>query len=121
MSDKPAAETTKDLRKSVRKILLSPAIFVSQNVRLKSAITIDISTGGISLSVPDALPVGQSCAISFDVPGDQSKQRTLISGTIASCIAKGDEYRVGVHYVESDPISKELIQAAIERYLEQVH
>jgi c-di-GMP-binding flagellar brake protein YcgR len=121
MSDEPAADQSNDLRKSVRKILLSPAIFVSQNVRLKSAITIDISTGGISLIIPGPLPIGQSCAISFDVPGDQHKQRTLISGTIASCVAKGDEFRVGVHYVESDPVSKQLIQAAVDRYLEQPH
>jgi len=121
MSDKSAGDTAKDLRTSVRKILLSHAIFVSQNLRLKSAITIDISTGGISLTVPNPISIGQACAISFDVPGKQSKQRTLISGTVASCIAKGDGYRIGVHYGESDPESKKLIKAAVERYLEQEH
>jgi hypothetical protein len=93
---------------------------VSQNLRLKSAITIDISTGGLSLTVPQAMEIGQACAISFDVPGKQSKQRTLIRGTVASCVAKGaDGYRIGVHYVEPDPVSKQLIQAAVESYLVQ--
>lgn len=122
MSDKPVAVSPKDLRKSVRKVLLSQAIFVSENLRLKSAVTIDISTGGLSLTIPEALKIGQSCAISFDVPGKQSKQRTLIRGTVASCIAKGAEgYRIGVHYIETDPVSKQLIEAAVDRYLEQTH
>lgn len=121
MSDKPATTTVaNDMRKSVRKILLSHAIFVSQKLRVKSAVTIDISTGGLSLTIPEPLDVGQACAISFDVPGQQSKQRTLIRGTVASCVAKDDGYRIGVHYVQSDPVSKQLIQAAIERHLEQV-
>jgi hypothetical protein len=122
MSDKSAPDSPGDLRKSVRKVLLSHAIFVSQKLRLKSAVTIDISTGGLSLTIPEKLEVGQACAISFDVPGKQSKQRTLIRGTIASCVSKGDEgYRIGVHYVESDPVSKQLIKAAVDRYLEQAH
>ena len=125
MSDKPVAVSPKDLRKSVRKVLLSQAIFVSENLRLKSAVTIDISSGGLSLTIPEALKIGQSCAISFDVPGKQSKQRTLIRGTVASCIAKGAEgaegYRIGVHYIETDPVSKQLIEAAVDRYLEQTH
>ena len=118
MSDQP---DSKDMRKSVRKVLLSHAIFVSQKLRVKSAVTIDISTGGLSLTIPEALEIGKACAISFDVPGQQSKQRTLIRGTVASCIAKDDGFRIGVHYVESDPVSKQLIQAAIDQHLEQTH
>ena len=119
MSDKPITSTAADLRQSVRKALISHAIFVSQNVRLKSVVTIDISTGGLSLTVPDPLRIGQACAISFDVPGEQNHERTLISGTIASCVAKDEGYRIGVHYVESDPISKQLIQAAVDSYLDE--
>ena len=119
MSDQLPAQ---DMRKSVRKVLLSHAIFVSQKLRVKSAVTIDISTGGISLTIPEALEVGKACAISFDVPGQQkSRQRTLIRGTIASCIARDGAYRIGVHYVQSDPVSKELIAAAVESHLEQAH
>lgn len=123
MPNKADSGTHKELRKSVRKVLLSHAIFVSQNLRVKSAVTIDISTGGLSLTIPQALEIGQACAISFDVPGQkQSKQRTLISGTVASCVDKGvDGFRIGVHYAESDPVSKQLIQAAVERYLEHEH
>jgi hypothetical protein len=120
MSDQPVVtKVAQDLRKSVRKILLSHAIFVSQKLRLKSAVTIDISTGGLSLTVPEPLEIGQACAISFDVPGQESKERTLIQGTIASCVAKDDGYRIGVHYVQSDPVSKQLIQDAVDRHLQQ--
>ena len=123
MPDKTGAAAKKELRKSVRKVLLSQAIFVAQNLRVKSAVTIDISTGGISLTVPQALEIGQACAISFDVPDQEdSRQRTLISGTIASCVAKGAEgFRIGVHYSETDPVSKELIKAAVDHYLQQTH
>ena len=122
MSDDPVAAPHEDLRKSTRKVLFSHAIFVSENLRLKSAITIDISTGGLSLTVPQELKIGQACAISFDVPGQQSMQRTLIRGTVASCVAKAaGGYRVGVHYAEPDPISKQLIQAAVDKYLEDAH
>jgi c-di-GMP-binding flagellar brake protein YcgR len=122
MSDNPGSGTHEDLRKSVRKILLSDAIFVSKNVRLKSAVTIDISTGGLSLFLPEALEVGVACAISFDVPSTENKQRTLIRGTVASCVDKGaDGYRIGVHYVEPDPISKQLIQEAVDSYLDQTN
>lgn len=123
MSGKSGTNAKKDLRKSVRKVLLSHAIFVAQNLRIKSAVTIDISTGGISLTIPQALEIGQSCAISFDVPGQEdSKQRTLISGTVASCIDKGAEgFRIGVHYSESDPVSKELIKTAVDHYLQHAH
>ena len=119
MSDQPVvAKVANDMRKSVRKILLSHAIFVSQKLRLKSAVTVDISTGGLSLIVPEPLEIGRACAISFDVPGEASMERTLIQGTIASCVAKEDGYRIGVHYVQSDPVSKQLIQAAIDRHLD---
>ncbi|HXA48518.1 MAG TPA: PilZ domain-containing protein [Burkholderiaceae bacterium] len=120
MSDSPGSGSSKDLRKSVRKVLLSDAIFVSKNIRLKSAVTIDISTGGLSLTLPEALEVGLACAISFDVPSMENKQRTLIRGTVASCVDKGaDGFRIGVHYVEPDPVSKQLIQVAVDSYLDQ--
>ncbi len=121
MSDKTTTSAAADMRKSIRKVLISHAIFVTQGVRLKSAVTIDISTGGLSLTVPKPPAIGQACAISFDVPGKQSTQRTLISGTVASCVENDDGYRIGVHYVESDPISRQLIEAAVEHYLKQAH
>jgi c-di-GMP-binding flagellar brake protein YcgR len=122
MSDQPAGKVAKEMRKTVRKVLLSHAIFVSQKLRVKSAVTIDISTGGISLTIPEALEVGKACAISFDVPGQQkSRQRTLIRGTVASCVARDGGYRIGVHYIQSDPVSKQLIEAAVDSHLEQAH
>jgi c-di-GMP-binding flagellar brake protein YcgR len=120
MSDNSGSGSHRDLRKSVRKVLLSDAIFVSKDIRVKSAVTIDISAGGLSLTLPEALEIGLACAISFDVPSMEHKQRTLIRGTVTSCVAKGEEgYRIGVHYVEPDPVSKQLIQDAVDSYLEQ--
>jgi hypothetical protein len=120
MSDTPAASSAIDKRRGDRKELLTQAIFVSQHVRLKSAVTIDISTCGLSLTVPEAMKVGRTCAISFDVPTQNSKQRTLIQGTIASCVGNdADGYRIGVQYQESDPVSRQLIEAAVDHYLQK--
>jgi hypothetical protein len=73
---------------------------------------------GVSLNLPSALNVGQSCAITFDVPADGRLQRALISGKVASCVENGDHgYRVGIHFVQVDQTSKELIRLALDKYL----
>lgn len=109
-----------DMRKSVRKVMLSKAIFVTHNVRSSSAITLDISTGGLSVTLPGPLEVGQACAISFDVPTEGMKERSLINGTVSSCVPRGDQaFRIGIHYVQSDEISKQLIAAAVDTYLDE--
>src|SRR5277367_4732371 len=57
MPDKPAIGAGVDKRRYDRKELLTQAIFVSQHLRLKSAVTIDISTGGLSLIVPEPIKI----------------------------------------------------------------
>jgi hypothetical protein len=121
MADNSTPISEKNQRKSVRKALLGTAIFISLNVRSKCALTIDLSTGGLSLTLPAALEVGQACAISFDVPDKKVNQRALINGTVVSCVEKGAEgYRVGIHFVHADPASKQLIKAAVDNYLESI-
>jgi c-di-GMP-binding flagellar brake protein YcgR len=118
MTDQPAAKDAAEKRRFVRRKLLTQAIFVSRHIRLKSAVTIDISTGGMSLTLPEPIDIGQACVISFDVPAEINKLRSLVKGTIASCVAvEAVGYRVGVQYVESDPVSRQLIEAAVEHYL----
>lgn len=112
-------KTKRELRKSARKALLSNAIFFSLNVASKTALTIDLSVGGLSLTLPQALRIGQLCAISFDVPADNSKQRTLISGRVTSCLYKDDKsYRIGIQFTQADSVSIQLIKDAVEQYLE---
>ena len=119
MTDHPPI--AEDKRHFHRKELLTQAIFVSSSLRLKSAVTIDISTHGLSLSVPQAIAVGETCAVSFDVPAQDSKQRTLVHGHIASCVAARDgSYRIGIKHLESDPISRQLIEAAVDHYLNKI-
>ena len=115
-----AERAASEKRRFVRKKLLTQAIFVSRHIRMKSAVTIDISTGGMSLTLPEPLKLGQACAISFDVPAEDSNLRTLVKGTIASCVAVGENgYRVGVQYVMSDAVSRRLIDAAVGQYLKE--
>lgn len=109
---------TRELRQSIRRELLSNAIFIAVDVSSKLARTIDLSTGGLSLTLPQPLKLGQICAITFDVPHDQFKQRALISGRVASCFLRDDNaYRIGIRFIQVDSVSKQLIQAAVDRYL----
>lgn len=120
MSDDTQHSISDEQRKSVRKVMLSKAIFVSHDVRSSSAVTLDISTGGLSVTLPSPLEIGQACAISFDVPTETMRERSLINGTVSSCVPRGDHgYRIGIHYVQSDDISKQLIAAAVDTYLDE--
>ena len=116
--DSSTPGSTREQRQSVRRVLLSNAIFIALDVSSQVARTIDLSIGGMSLILPQPLPIGQVCAVTFDVPYDQSKQRALVSGRVASCIPDGNNaYRVGVRFVQADAISKQLIKTAVEQYL----
>lgn len=105
-------------RRAIRKTLRSNAIFISLKVASKTAMTLDLSTGGVSLTLSEPLQLGRSCAISFDVPSDCKKQRTLIRGHIVSCIRKSAHaYRIGIRFIHADPTSRALIDAAVDHHL----
>lgn len=114
----PSNKNSRELRQSIRRELLSQAIFIAVDVTSRLARTIDLSTGGLSLTLPQPLNNGQTCAITFDVPYDQHRQRALISGRVTSCIAREDgSYRVGIRFVQADAVSKKLIQEAVDKHL----
>lgn len=106
------------MRQSARRTLLGSAIFIALDVSSRLARTIDLSVGGMSLILPQPLPIGRVCAVTFDVPYDKEKQRALVSGRVVSCIPDGNNaYRIGVRFVQADPVSKQLIKTAVEKYL----
>lgn len=113
----PASNPQRELRQSKRRELLGNAIFIALDVKSRLAATLDLSTGGLSLTLPQPLTIGQACAITFDVPSDTQKQRALISGRVASCVPSGETYRIGIRFVQADAVSKQLIQTAVEQYL----
>ncbi len=118
MADKPSSIVVTEHRRAIRKILHSDALFISQQVTVKSAFTLDLSRGGLSLTLPHPLPDGQRCAISFDVPTGRNRQRTLVRGSIVSCIRNSiNAYRIGVQFAYADPTSRQLIDAALEHHL----
>jgi hypothetical protein len=119
-SENVPSSAEREKRQSTRKALLSKAIFISLNVTSKFASTIDLSTGGLSITLPAPLAVGQLCAISFDVPLEDVQRRALISGRVTSCVERGEQdYRVGIRFVQADATSKALVRAAVEKYLNQ--
>jgi hypothetical protein len=111
----------KEHRQAIRKRLDSDTIFISLKMTSRAGHTLDVSTGGVSLTLPDPLPVGANCALSFGVPAGRKRARTLIRGTIVSCIAHGsDGFRVGIRFLHADATSRELIQAAVDCHLSVV-
>lgn len=119
MTDKPSTMVGTEQRRAIRKLLHSDALFISQQVTVKSALTLDLSRGGLSLTLPEPLPDGQRCAISFDVPTGRNRQRTLVRGSIVSCIQNSiNDYRIGVQFAYADPTSRQLIHAALEHHLQ---
>jgi len=110
--------TARDLRKSVRKPLPSKAIFISLNVASKAAPTIDLSEGGLSLTLDKPLELDRLCAITFDVPVGALTQRALVSGRVKSCVEQSPQaYRIGIQLVQADVTSLELIKLAVNQYL----
>lgn len=105
-------------RKAARKILLGRAVFASPELTVSSALTIDLSTGGLSLILPKALGDQPNCAVSFDVPLEYQPQRVLVSGRVISCEKKAPQsYRVGVQFIHADWDSFEMIRMAIDHNL----
>lgn len=110
--------TALEQRKAARKILLGRAVFASPELTVSTALTIDLSTGGLSLILPKALVEQPNCAISFDVPLQYQPQRVLVSGRVISCQRKAPQsYRVGVQFVHADWDSFEMIRMAIDHNL----
>lgn len=111
----------KEHRQTIRKKLNSDTIFISLKMTSRAGHTLDLSTGGVSLTLPDALPIGASCALSFGVPAGPKRQRTVIRGTVVSCIRRGAEgYRVGIRFIHADATSRELIETAVDHHLSAV-
>jgi hypothetical protein len=108
------ALSTYDQRKAARKILLGNAVFSAPGASFNTALTIDFSTGGLSLFLPKAPDMQGNCAVSFDIPFEYSRHRVMISGRVVSCQQQAPQsYRVGVQFLHADPVSIDLIKTAI--------
>ncbi len=72
--------------------------------------TIDISEGGLCLSMPRPLTVGQKCNVTFELIKNGKKGRVTAQGKIIYCILNSqDGFKTGLQFTEVDPTSAGLI------------
>lgn len=118
MPENARSAAFKENRKSIRKILDSHAICIAIDTFEKAAPTIDLSTGGLSLTLPSPIDVGKRCAISFEVPGTEAKSTALMNGSVMSCVPIGSQaYRIGIQFRHADAVSQQLVIDAVNRHL----
>ena len=104
-----------DQRKASRKILPGGAVFTSESVCANAALTIDVSTGGLSLFLPKPVDAEQKCTISFDLPFTTGPQRIFIGGQIVSCAQSGPQsYRASVRFQDANAATADLLKTAID-------
>ena len=97
-------------RKPVRvNALVSVSGIPSMTVR-----TIDISEGGICLSMPRPLTVGQKCNLAFELVKNGKKGRVMALAKVIYCILNSqDGFKTGLQFIEIDPTSAGVISQFI--------
>lgn len=72
--------------------------------------TVDISLGGLSLFIPDQIPVGQVCTVGVDTLLRGNVVRITAVARIVYSILKGtDGYRTGMQFIDVDAASNKLL------------
>lgn len=99
-----------EARNFPRKILRGPAEVVLLGMQRLRARTIEISHGGLALSVPEQLPIGQICTIAFDAPLNGKIVRVTGTAKVIYAILTGTEgFRTGVQFVQLDAENNKIL------------
>jgi c-di-GMP-binding flagellar brake protein YcgR len=65
--------------------------------------TIDVSLGGLSLTLPEQFSPGQQCDVAFDPMFDGAPHRIIAKAKVVYCILSGKEgFRVGLQFTSLD-------------------
>lgn len=75
--------------------------------------TVDLSSGGVRVSVDRAFSVPQECEIEFTMLMDGQLQAIKSRARILSCVCTEMTFSIGLQFVQIDDAGK----AALERYL----
>lgn len=64
--------------------------------RLRGA-TVDLSSAGVCLTLPQPLELGHEYRFNIDREVDDKMQHLDVVGRVCFCISRGDEFRIGIH------------------------
>ena len=59
--------------------------------------TVDLSSAGVCLTLPEALELGAQYHFHIDRRIDEREQRIDLVGRVCFCISRGDQFRIGIH------------------------
>jgi c-di-GMP-binding flagellar brake protein YcgR len=88
-----------DLRQSARKIVKVKAVVAMEGLDRMPARTMDISANGVSLTVQNPLPVGQSGQVAFDLLVEGKLTPISARSKVIYCIFGGGEFKVGFQFL----------------------
>lgn len=100
-------------RKYPRRPLKRRARVIARNGPPIEGSTLDVSSGGMCLILPQQLAPGMPCAISFDLPVNAFKQTVSAVARVAWSVCGTQGFKTGVQFTEVDPASA----TAIARYV----
>jgi c-di-GMP-binding flagellar brake protein YcgR len=102
--------TESDIRVHPRKHIRCPVKLSVDNKPPMEAWTFDISLGGISLIVPQAVDPGQFCVIKFDADvGGSIQSFSAIAKAVYSVSSASGEYRTGFQFHQLSAANSEFI------------
>lgn len=103
----------KNLRTEDRKKFHCAAQLLRTNCPVVAGRTIDISTQGISLSVPDQLEAGDGYIIAFETALNGKKFNITARATVVYSILSGSQFRTGLKFVLLDASTEADIKAIL--------
>lgn len=59
--------------------------------------TVDLSSAGVCLTLPEALELGAQYHFHIDRRVAEREQRIDLVGRVCFCISRGDQFRIGIH------------------------
>ena len=98
---KPAMKS--DTRNFTRKPLRAPARIGLPAGEVLRARTVDISLGGVCVTVAEQLRVGQACMVAFETILNGQSRQVAAKATVIYSILRGTEgFRTGLQFTEID-------------------
>jgi len=91
-----------DKRDSARKILKVRAVIALAGQAPMPGRTLDVSANGVSLTVADPMPVGQTGQVGFDLLVEGKLTRIAAHAKIIYCIFSSGEFKIGFQFLNLD-------------------
>lgn len=93
----------KETRETPRKVLRCAARVALNGAKPISGRSMDISIGGASIMVPEALPLNASCLVGLEPSINGKLVRLVLKARVAYCSCIGTEgFRIGFQFLQLD-------------------